>query len=34
LNSARFLGKERGMGSADEGKIADLVPLSADPLAN
>lgn len=32
LNSARFLGKERDMGSIEEGKIADLVLLSADPL--
>lgn len=34
LNSARFLGKERDMGSGQEGKIADLVLLSADPLAD
>jgi imidazolonepropionase-like amidohydrolase len=32
LNSARFLGKDRDMGSVEEGKIADLVLLSADPL--
>ena len=34
LNSARFLGKDRDMGSVEEGKIADLVLLSADPLAD
>lgn len=32
LNSARFLGKDRDMGSIEEGKIADLVLLNADPL--
>jgi imidazolonepropionase-like amidohydrolase len=32
LNSARFLGKDRDMGSVEEGKIADLVLLNADPL--
>jgi imidazolonepropionase-like amidohydrolase len=32
LNSARFLGKDRDMGSVEEGKIADLVLLSADPV--
>lgn len=32
LNSARFLGRERDLGSIEEGKIADLVLLEADPL--
>ena len=32
LNSARFLGKDRNMGSVEEGKIADLVLLNANPL--
>jgi imidazolonepropionase-like amidohydrolase len=32
LNSARFLGKDRDMGSVEEGKIADLVLLDANPL--
>lgn len=31
LNGAIFLGKERELGSIEEGKIADLVLLSADP---
>ena len=34
LNAAIFLGKEREMGSVEEGKLADLVLLSADPLAD
>jgi imidazolonepropionase-like amidohydrolase len=34
LNSARFLGRERDLGSIEEGKIADLVLLDADPLAD
>jgi len=34
LNSARFLGKDSDMGSVEEGKIADLVLLSADPLTD
>jgi imidazolonepropionase-like amidohydrolase len=34
LNGAIFLGKERELGSIEEGKIADLVLLSADPLEN
>jgi len=34
LNAAIFLGKEREMGSVEEGKRADLVLLSADPLVN
>ena len=32
LNGAIFLGKERELGSIEEGKIADLVLLAADPL--
>jgi imidazolonepropionase-like amidohydrolase len=32
LNSARFLGKDRDMGSVEEGKIADIVLLDANPL--
>jgi imidazolonepropionase-like amidohydrolase len=31
LNGAIFLGKEKEMGSIEEGKIADLVLLAADP---
>jgi imidazolonepropionase-like amidohydrolase len=34
LNGAVFLGKDRDMGSVEEGKIADLVLLDADPLAD
>jgi imidazolonepropionase-like amidohydrolase len=34
LNAARFLGRERDLGSIEEGKIADLVLLDADPAAN
>jgi imidazolonepropionase-like amidohydrolase len=34
LNSTRFLGKDRDMGSVEEGKMADLVLLGADPLAD
>jgi len=32
LNAARFLGRDRDMGSVEEGKIADLVLLDADPV--
>ena len=32
LNAAIFLGRERELGSIEEGKLADLVLLSADPL--
>ncbi len=31
LNGAIFLGKEREMGSIEEGKIADMILLGADP---
>jgi imidazolonepropionase-like amidohydrolase len=34
LNGARFLGMERQLGSVEEGKIADLVLLSADPTVD
>ncbi|MFQ5702732.1 MAG: amidohydrolase family protein [Gemmatimonadales bacterium] len=34
LNAAIFLGKERDMGSVEEGKLADLVLLGADPIAD
>jgi imidazolonepropionase-like amidohydrolase len=34
LNTAIFLGRERDIGSVDVGKLADLVLLNADPLAN
>ena len=32
LNPARFLGKERELGTVEKGKIADLVLLDANPL--
>ncbi|MFB3113201.1 MAG: amidohydrolase family protein [Gemmatimonadales bacterium] len=32
LNAAIFLGKERDMGSIDEGKLADMVLLQDNPL--
>ena len=32
LNAAIFMGRERELGSIEEGKLADLVLLSADPL--
>jgi imidazolonepropionase-like amidohydrolase len=32
LNPARFLGKEQELGTVEEGKIADLVLLDANPL--
>jgi len=31
LNGATFLGRERGLGSIETGKIADMVLLDADP---
>ena len=34
LNAARFLGKEDQLGSIEEGKLADMVLLSADPAAD
>lgn len=34
LNSARFLGKDEQLGSIEEGKLADMVLLSADPTAD
>ncbi len=34
LHGAIFLGKERELGSVEEGKLADLVLLSADPSAD
>lgn len=34
LNAAIFMGKQRDMGSIEEGKLADLVLLSADPIAD
>ena len=32
LNPARFLGKEKDLGTVEPGKIADLVLLDANPL--
>ena len=34
LNGAKFLGKDRDMGSIEEGKIADMVLLAADPTVD
>jgi imidazolonepropionase-like amidohydrolase len=34
LNGARFLGREATMGAVEEGKIADLVLLDANPVAS
>jgi imidazolonepropionase-like amidohydrolase len=34
INPARFLGLEKDLGSVREGKIANLVLLGADPLAD
>ena len=34
LNAAVFLGREGDLGSIEPGKLADLVLLSADPLAD
>ena len=34
LNAAILLGKERELGSVEEGKLADMVLLNADPLAD
>jgi hypothetical protein len=33
-NPARFLGREKELGTAEKGKLADLVLLDADPLAD
>jgi imidazolonepropionase-like amidohydrolase len=32
LNPARYLGKERNLGTVESGKLADLVLLDANPL--
>jgi imidazolonepropionase-like amidohydrolase len=32
LNPARFLGREKELGTVEKGKLADLVLLDADPL--
>lgn len=34
LNAAVFLGRDRELGSVEEGKLADLVLLNADPVAD
>ena len=34
LNAATFMGKDRELGSIEVGKLADMVLLSADPLAD
>ena len=34
LNPAKFLGLDKTLGSVEQGKIADLVLLDADPLAD
>jgi imidazolonepropionase-like amidohydrolase len=34
LNPARFLGRQKDLGTVAKGKLADLVLLSADPLAD
>jgi imidazolonepropionase-like amidohydrolase len=34
LNPARFFGKEKELGTIEEGKIADLVLLEANPLVD
>jgi imidazolonepropionase-like amidohydrolase len=34
LNGARFLGREQDLGSIEPGKLADMVLLEADPLAD
>ena len=34
MNGARFLGKEHELGSIEEGKLADMVLLNADPSAD
>ena len=34
INPARFLGKEKDLGTVQRGKLADLVLLDANPLEN
>jgi imidazolonepropionase-like amidohydrolase len=34
LNPARFLGREKDLGTIEKGKLADLVVLDANPLAD
>ena len=34
INPAKFLGKEKDLGSVEKGKLADLVLLDANPLEN
>lgn len=34
INPARFLGMEKDLGTIEKGKIANLVLLNADPLAD
>jgi len=34
LNPARFIGRERELGTVEKGKLADLVVLAANPLAD
>jgi imidazolonepropionase-like amidohydrolase len=34
LNAAVFLGQERELGSIEEGKLADMLLLTADPVAD
>ena len=34
LNAARFLGRAGDLGSIEEGKLADMVLLEADPLTD
>ena len=33
-NPARFLGREKDLGTVEKGKLADLVLLDSDPLAD
>jgi len=34
LNGAKLMGREKDLGSIEEGKLADMVVLNSDPLAN
>lgn len=34
INAAEFLGREKELGTIEKGKLADLILLDADPLAN